>query len=172
MPNIHDYGGNRTHRTPVHSDFTHSLRCDSCGTLRYVTARELRRAARPRCLKCGGLLIETKTEEKKHKAERQRILPDDVYRCANCGQALQFEARALAQHLLLKLDCFQYYRLNKPTTPAGALFGTLWIEKKTFPRNAWIVCGVLVTGKYEEIKSFDKQYLAQDFVHNENENRE
>lgn len=47
-----------------------SFRCRDCAKLRYVTRRELGRASRPRCLMCGGTLIETDTSHKREVKRR------------------------------------------------------------------------------------------------------
>lgn len=69
MTHINEYGGakypkKRRIKRGDETNPTFSHRCRDCGKLRYVTRRELTRAAKPRCYACGGTLIETETAHK------------------------------------------------------------------------------------------------------------
>ena len=69
-PSVKDYGGASAHgrrrRTRISKETIYSFRCLDCAKLRYVAPRELGRAARPRCLHCGGPLEETAVSNKRH----------------------------------------------------------------------------------------------------------
>ena len=90
-----------------------SFRCDSCGTLRYVNKRELSRAAQPRCLACGGCLLETDATEKKEKSDNKNYGKDlkrerNARRCRECGWILKTNEDVMG-HLETKLDCRESY---------------------------------------------------------------
>ena len=71
---VSDYGGAKYGRGRVgKSQLSH--RCRDCNTLRYTRKAEWFRASLPRCLACGGPLIETAATEKEQyggKRERKR----------------------------------------------------------------------------------------------------
>ncbi len=68
---VTDGGGNNYNRPGFgrkvdrRSSVVSSYACTDCGTLRYTTKFEWTRASKPRCLKCGGPLDETKATVKK-----------------------------------------------------------------------------------------------------------
>ena len=124
---VSDYGGmahNRgepyvTERTKAN---TLSFRCRDCKTLRFVTRRELNRAARPRCLRCGGPLEETK-ETHDRRLDQQQALEmaksgvhgpvgkKGRHPCGVCHAAWP-DARGLGGHLRRSTNCRRQYILN------------------------------------------------------------
>jgi NAD-dependent SIR2 family protein deacetylase len=109
-PRISDHGGNKTHTVKMVKENLLSFRCRECDKLTYRTKRECSRAARPRCNKCGGTLLETATsqdrttgrqdakrefEVDKNKAASRKLKLGD-YRCPGCGDA--YSPEALATH--------------------------------------------------------------------------
>src|SRR5687767_10679686 len=50
-----------------------SFRCRDCKKMRYVLPRELIRAARPRCLACGGPLEETEANHERHLEKMETV---------------------------------------------------------------------------------------------------
>jgi len=168
------YGGRRRVRRTKH---THqSFRCDSCGTVQFLTPRELARAQRPHCIRCGGLLLETAEEAKRHKPERRRVTNSlGTYRCAACGVALgMFRAISLASHLLTAPDCIQDFVADGKVFPRVLCFdgqqrdfvlGTLYTVKlDTPPRGKpWGVMGVAVAdGQIAVVSRHAHQYLANE----------
>ena len=135
-PNIDDYGGNRygsRYRNKHGSSSMSSHVCDECGTRRFISKRELSRAASPRCLKCGGVLVETKSEEKRHQNERESVTTN-VYRCRNCGSNLgRFTPHSLLTHFTLDGDeCVEYYIDEEYTfffDRKEFILGTAFVEK-------------------------------------------
>src|SRR5580693_4382069 len=63
-PRVTDFSGHSYQRPQsiIRSE-AKSFRCDSCGKLQFLTPRVLSRAARPRCVACGGMLIESESSE-------------------------------------------------------------------------------------------------------------
>jgi len=131
-PRVGDYGGNAPLRRRSTSrakvvDKVLSFRCRECESLRYVAWKELGRAARPRCLKCGGTLIETSPSESRRverldalaiaRGERDGDEPKKVYRdefkaCDECGAKFSPSKRDFERDLLLHLNI-------NPTCAAG-----------------------------------------------------
>ncbi len=69
-PSMKDYAGNcyvtgKRKRTKIGSGKTQTFRCLDCGVMRHVSRLERNRAARPRCLACGGPIEMTMAEEKR-----------------------------------------------------------------------------------------------------------
>lgn len=90
-PTLSDFGGSnypkRRKQNLVKANVL-SFRCRDCLTLRYVLPRELMRAARPRCLGCGGPLEETEASHKRHLEKM------DSVRAVRCGERLPAQIRS------------------------------------------------------------------------------
>lgn len=124
MAATNDYGGNgygrRPRSTKVRIGSTRSYRCRDCDKLRYLSNRELQRAARPRCLECGGTLIETVAEERRTvgtPTARKKAAEDmaetlaavrKTPRCLKCGAGYISEDY-LQDHVVLSAECREEY---------------------------------------------------------------
>lgn len=79
MPTVRDYGGvggrlrPYGRKTKLRKENCYSFRCRDCSKLRQCSHWEVNRAARPRCLDCGGCLIETEPSEKRHVARMDNM---------------------------------------------------------------------------------------------------
>lgn len=124
MGMIFDYGGNRPsvrHRRANYGDSagTVSMRCLDCDKLRYVTPKELQRAARPRCLCCAGPLEEIDVSRKRRGLTKKAKLAiasasKKTPRCKACGVKVPDFGRGqvaagLALHMTGSRDCLRYY---------------------------------------------------------------
>lgn len=121
-PTLRDFGSDvypRSQRTPCVQENVFSFRCRDCGTLRYVLPKELDRAARPRCLVCGGPLEETKESHKRHleRVEAARSIQEGAktrgvsqhkHRCQSC-HGVWNEAKDLVGHLRRNAACRKRY---------------------------------------------------------------
>lgn len=155
---MRDFGGYSYERGSRRSLFSrdneYSFRCLDCGTLRYVLPRELRRAARPRCLRCGGPLGETETSQERHVAREDaaRVAsgesgpadsPEPGVRCKECGAKYR-DAAGFAVHLWQSVECRNYYWTGQPVVVINGLRvlqGTLHIEHKG--AASWHLMGVV-----------------------------
>lgn len=139
MGHVSDFGGNRYGKrarvSKATKENTQSFRCRDCDKLRYVTPRELLRAARPRCLGCGGTLIEgvasarrtlgTKTERKEAAAKTKDAIDEaaKLCKCWSCGFSAVSPA-TLAGHLSYDRMCRRDYVNDKKITDDGYCIGT------------------------------------------------
>jgi len=162
-PYTDDYGG-YAHDRPAgrrrvrRTSATHqSFRCDLCGAVRFVTSLELHRAARPRCLKCGGMLIETAAEAERHEGARRPVeILDRRYRCRACGIALaRFSAWALFAHLASSPECRLYFVEHRHVMACGVLFGTLRIDRVRLAK--WSLSGLSPEGEETVVALFRRQ---------------
>lgn len=124
-PVVSDYASAaypKTQTTKRDQEHTLSFRCRDCSTLRYVLPKELDRAAKPRCLKCGGTLLETKQTSKRRLEQQdsqrvsrfssREISPVTTgFRCKSCRRKFS-NVEALESHLQLAGECLKHY-LNK-----------------------------------------------------------
>lgn len=122
-PTLSDYGSSkyprRRKKSKVKSNVL-SFRCRDCQTLRYVLPHELIRAARPRCLACGGPLEETAVSHERHieNMEAVRAIRTGERRpkqtrhkkpvCRSCG-AVYPATSSLTGHLRRNKSCRQSY---------------------------------------------------------------
>ena len=134
-----------------------SLRCRDCGKLTYRSTLELSRAARARCLACGGTLIETeasererlgtKTERDSRNAavdraiERSRTLP----KCYSCGETFA-RAEGLADHLAARHGCAADYvrdgqlrHVDVDGTSHQVVWDTLRVGRDYLTRDTYVV---------------------------------
>lgn len=128
-PYVADYGGNchrgRTKTTTFGR--TRTFWCLDCKTMRHCVPNELNRAAKPRCLKCGGPLEETKASTKrqlgtlgtpKERKQRQddfaaaRKTVAEGCKCQSCGASFG-GPRMLAHHLRDESACAYDYKADK-----------------------------------------------------------
>jgi hypothetical protein len=150
-PTVGDYAGHawdrhRGARKRSSKETTTSHRCRECGTLRYLTALQLNRAARPRCLGCGGTLVETEAVlDRTRDRRRSRIVLEPATKCKTCGRGFALVDQ-LAAHLTLDADCRREYLREDYVIWAGihrALAGTLQPERIG---NLWAVVGLNADG--------------------------
>jgi len=169
---IDDYGGNRygsRYRTPMGSPGISSWSCRTCGCLRFVTRRELFRAAKQRCLKCGGTLIETKAEAKRHRVERALVEKIIAYRCRACGRNMgSFSPENLSEHLLARRDCLHWFRENAERLPCGAIFGTLAARRS---KAKWCVFGLTPDGRETVVSTHRTLYMAHEWMEGQDHDR-
>jgi hypothetical protein len=122
---VADYGGNHYGGRPRFAKVTKttavSLRCPDCNTMRWANRLELARAARPRCLECGGLLRETEAARKRARGPRPAPAPPRATdRCRACGAGF-FGAPMLAAHLRREAaGCLAEYRAEGYPLPPDA----------------------------------------------------
>ena len=180
-PSVKDYGGDhyvsgRRGRTRLNKENTASHRCLSCGALRYVLPRELRRAARPHCLRCGGALEETAALQRREygtKTERKRKRPyaSPAQRCRACGLALGADffhfvdtiGAAYGRHLASSQECQAYHVKEKHlATIGGAVYfqDTLRVTRQGSGTRPWTVLGMLVSGEERLIAAFSIRRAA------------
>ncbi len=151
-----DYGGfahDRGRRgEKVGRGSRHSMRCCSCGTLRYVLKKELTRAAPPRCMACGGALEET-IAARKHEGLKPASPPQRVprRRCPACGVAIDGNVE-LRNHLVASFDCARYHLAERqlPEWKQSGIFlipGSMYIEKYASGRWGVFAVGVEKNGR-------------------------
>lgn len=174
-----DYGGNSYGGAPYRSKpgSTLSFVCRDCQTLRYVSRRELRRASRPRCLRCGGPLLETDATAEKTMSDatasnakalnESAPYPKGHCRCWGCDVAYR-KNFYLGKHIEETASCREQYSIKgKVTELAGARYysGTFTIlrDGKKFKViglsadiNAW--CGVATFKTIYNAEKFIKPY--------------
>jgi ribosomal protein L34E len=102
-----DFGGSNYRRPrkrtfDPHRDVT--LRCLDCDRLQYVLLAELHRAARPRCIACGGPLDETEATRERRADDQLSVQLSDAEPCLGCGR-LFHGIDALRLHLLVSDAC-------------------------------------------------------------------
>jgi hypothetical protein len=190
QPKIDDYGGNAyvrgSRNRTTRKGNTSSFRCDSCHKINYLTKRELSRASRPRCTACGGMLVETASEEKRHKPMRAQVI-GKTYRCKFCGRALgDFKAFSLVTHLLVKRSCLKeavqdlvvrfYWEdhsgvLNLDRRNLTLIFGTLEIYKVKDGGHPWALRGPTPDGEEVTVAHFQHRYEADDAITKMNDSR-
>jgi hypothetical protein len=166
MPkSVSDYGGGNYKRGRISGGGpnTRSMRCVRCQTLRYVLNRELSRAARPRCLKCGGAIEEIDVSRERQgllkkeafQKEYAKKVPEDedkVIRCVGCGMSFRAMERAidrpLEEYLTVHLEgnptCTDAYAEEDSIIDMGgkrlAIIPTIHPYK--FMPQEWRVCGI------------------------------
>jgi hypothetical protein len=154
-PSVKDYKGNayvrrRRYRTKLRD--AKSYRCLDCHHHCFLSDMEMRRRARPHCMRCGGPLEQTDATKKKAAREvggrrAQQALDDRVDRgiaqarrireqkcwCDNCDQGFETPF-ALGEHLRECSWCRQKAALVRAL--AGTAFAVnvyrdaLWIERR------------------------------------------
>lgn len=175
-PNVNDYGGyayGRRRSTARTKDTTISMRCTDCGKLRYVTQRELDRAARPRCIGCGGPITEISVSRERREVDDTPLYRQPTGRCFACGASLGMVAQKIPLELATHLsspdhtDCAAEYVKNRKTitTIKGlVLIGlTAYVARKA--ANKWQVVAVGGDGKLAEVGCYKSQYDADERVH-------
>jgi len=122
-PKLLDFGGHsyprrrKSERTVSKSIM--SFRCFNCQTVRYVQLRELGRAARPRCLACGGPIEETTASHERtleklgalQEAKTGLILPKSsryYKKCLSCGTNYA-DVASMSMHLKINSSCRDKY---------------------------------------------------------------
>lgn len=157
-PVVSSYSGHACERRrgyagKVGNGQTRSHRCADCGSLRYTMPKEWNRAAKPRCLGCGGRLIETAVSSKRtigmtpretkkavrafHNQVKESVRYTQV--CWSCGQ--RFELRlGLATHVSFSRTCrYDYGKDGK--CAHGCCLGTFDIVSGHGEHR---ICGVSV----------------------------
>lgn len=162
-PSVSDHGGAsypRVRSVKRSKTNTLSFRCRDCSKLRYIRPIELDRASTPRCLNCGGLLLETKATEgkriKKHDAQRLRQARGEIktettkgLRCKCCR--VKFNGgKDLERHFWVKRECLHFYNdegLTQSFQGQLALADTFEVE--WFGSSGqYIVRAILPNGRY------------------------
>lgn len=172
-PTLSDYGSSkyprRRKKSKIKSNVL-SFRCCDCQTVRYVLPRELIRAARPRCLACGGPLEETAASHERHleKMEAVRAMRTGDRRpaqtrvknpvCRSCG-AMYPSTSSLAGHLRRNASCRQSYVRNGWY---GEFQGMMVIQGtgsvvQGIPRTRGTVAFLTIDGEYGSVKARGKQ---------------
>jgi len=119
MPYVRDYVGfgyGRRKGTAMSTKGSIGFRCTSCNALRYVTKTQLTRRAKPRCLKCGGCVIESNEHQEKTKQHRQPLARAAGVRCKACGILFPI-LREIEKHFSHSVDCERYYITEKLPYP-------------------------------------------------------
>lgn len=173
-PSFKDYAGNcytrgKRRRTKFGSNDDHTFRCNDCGAMRHVNNRELHRAARPRCLRCGGCIVETKAEEKRAygtKTDRRlkqlaidRAQAKMICQCWSCGT--RFETHEmLALHLAARSDCVQDYKLDRKTI-GNWCEGTFYVIRRSSAK--WALMGFnVVSANVQAVSFHPTRYMANE----------
>ncbi len=170
---IYDFGGNSYGQTPrkterSNKDLTHSFRCLDCNTIRYLTQREITRAAIQHCLSCGGALEETSDSKERHirKSDAARVArmgghiadhelesPEKCV-CKSCDTKWT-DANALMYHVTKSDSCLSAYASSSKIVVAEGspfLSETLHIFQMSNIENE--VVGITAAGKLKTIKTF------------------
>lgn len=174
MASQNDYGGNRVHGSPgrhaVGRGSRHSMRCRDCGTLRYVLPVELRRAASPRCMACGGPLEQLEVDRKRmglpKRIEPSRSTKLVTRRCPACGVPIRHN-RDLAAHLVATLMCREYHgreRLVFPWQGAMVIPGSIIVERNDRSYKRWEVVGISTGGAMVSMGTWTTKRMAQDWI--------
>lgn len=166
-PVVGDHAGHnypRARVTKLTKETTKSLRCNSCQKLRFVTPIELRRASRPRCLGCGGALVEieasvrrelgTKPQRKAAAKQTASAIQDvrERLKCWGCGFTGTGTHLALAHHLSNGRDCRREYVDSGKLMRERYIANCAFIEKiGTFYKVKAVVA---TTGEFVVIQSF------------------
>lgn len=176
MPNVHDYSGDNYGRSPrktkLSKEHVKSHRCRDCNTLRYVTPLELTRAARPRCLACGGTLVEIevsikrelggKLEQKNRAKLSAKSLAEirESPKCWSCGFVAD-SPQFLAVHLVNHSECRYEYKADGKIVNAAFLPNTAcWHTEK----SRIIATMISLDGKVIEVGRFGTQREAKELV--------
>lgn len=171
---VNDYGGNSygsVRSTGLRKDRLLSMRCTECEKLRYVTSRELQRAASPRCMGCGGPLEEIVVSKKRRGVptkKKARIVRGRTNRCAACGIAFNTN-NDLYRHLSADIDCVRYHREEGHITEFGGdsfIKKTIHIEANPASTisKRYEVQAVDCRGKCRVLRAFARQYEATDWL--------
>lgn len=180
MPHVNDYSGDSYGKKPratrLEKTNVNSFRCRECNKLRYVTPRELTRAARPRCLGCGGTLVENEVSvkrtaggklERKTRAKQNAAALSDIRtsrKCWACGFHTASD-RALAGHLVAQSDCRSEYKRDAKITAGKYLRGSAFWESGTnIKGRRYPVYMVSIGGDYVEIERHRLQGEAKQCV--------
>lgn len=178
-PRVHDHGGNRYGKKPrkvkMEKSNVQSFRCRECDSLRYVTPLELTRAARPRCLRCGGTLVEIyesvkrtiggKMEQKRRAAENETILSEfrNSPKCWSCGAT--GDGLFLSSHLVRHSECRIDYKRDGKIIAGKYLKGTAYWEAGPMVKGCrYVVMLVSLEGIPVAIERHRTQADAQEFV--------
>lgn len=172
-----DYGGNahggKPYRNPPGS--TLSYQCRDCRKVRYVSRRELNRAAKPRCLGCGGPLVETNTTAEKTMSEAtaenakalNEAAPDPNGHCRCWGCELAFRKNYyLGKHLEESESCRQQYKIkNKLNEVSGGLFyaGTFAMLKQDDNKIHVVALSADIQA-FCDVAVFGAIWQAEDFI--------
>lgn len=147
-----DYGGNKKGLRKTN----YSHRCRDCGVLRYTTAREWARAARPKCMACGGPLIETESSvvrqlgTKTQRKKKATFLVKADKKCYECG-CLCLCPEELHRHLLNDGVCRKGY-IGRHDGKSQYVVGTAYVERRK-PRR-YVVNAISADGFLKVITGF------------------
>ena len=100
-----DYGGvSAGGRYPrkIKKGDSYSFRCRDCGKLRHCGRLEVFRASRPRCLGCGGTLVETEPSVKRRVARMDAVA---LEKGTSARELTREEKRALSAAAKAEVSC-------------------------------------------------------------------
>lgn len=107
------------------------FQCRECDALQKLGCHELPEFGAPRCVTCGGPLIETDdSRERLGLSSKSVSCRKGARRCAACG-ALTGTNQGLHEHLHAAVECAQYYHEEGKCWP----YGEHWVIPETIVIN-------------------------------------
>ena len=171
-----DFGGDSYGKKPrrIKPGSSLSFRCRDCSKVRYVSNLELNRASRPRCLGCGGPLMETDATAEKtmsdESAQNAKMLnesdPDPRGNCRCWGCDLAYRKNYyLGKHLEESESCREQYRIKeKIAIVSGRFYAGTFTMLKQDDKKVHIVALSADINAWCDVAIFDAIYKAEEFI--------